>query len=85
MKTFNYTIRDEVGIHARPAGMLAKEAKGFKSEILIEKGGKSVNATKLMMLMGLGVKCGETVTVTVEGADEDKAAAEMEKFFSENL
>lgn len=54
MKTFNYIIKDEIGIHARPAGMLAKVAKGFKSEIIIEKNGKTVNATKLMMLMGLG-------------------------------
>lgn len=85
MKQFNYTIKDEVGIHARPAGLLAKEAKKFKSEILIEKGGKSVNATKLMMLMGLGVKCGETVTVTVTGEDEDAAAKAMEEFFTANL
>ena len=85
MKTFTYTIKDEIGIHARPAGLLAKKAKEFESIITIDKNGKSVNVTKLMLLMGLGVKCGDTVTVTVEGADEDKAAAEMEKFFSENL
>lgn len=85
MKTFNYTIKDEIGIHARPAGLLAKKAKEFESTITLEKNGKSVNVTKLMMLMGLGVKCGETVTVTVEGPDEDKAAAEMEAFFNTNL
>lgn len=85
MKTFTYTIKDEVGIHARPAGLLAKTAKEFKSEILIEKGGKSVNATKLMMLMGFGVKCGETVTVSVSGEDEEAAAKAMEDFFTANL
>ena len=85
MKSFTYTIKDEVGIHARPAGMLAKLAKEFKSEIIIEKNGKSVNATKLMMLMGLGVKCGETVTVTVNGEDEEGAAKAMEDFFAANL
>ena len=85
MKTFNYTIKDEVGIHARPAGLLAKKAKEFESTITIQKGEKSVNATKLMMLMGLGVKCGETVTITVEGTDEEKAVAEIEAFFNENL
>lgn len=85
MKTFNYTIKDEIGIHARPAGLLAKKAKEFESTITLEKNGKSVNVTKLMMLMGLGVKCGETVTVTVEGPDEDKAAAEMKAFFNANL
>ena len=46
MKTFNYTIKDEVGIHARPAGLLAKKAKEFESTISIQKGEKSVNATK---------------------------------------
>lgn len=85
MKTFNYTVQDEVGIHARPAGMLSKLAKTFESEILIEKEGRSVNATKLMMLMGLGVKCGDTVTVTATGSDEDAAAAAMEEFFKANL
>lgn len=85
MKQFNYTIKDEVGIHARPAGMLAKTAKGFKSEILIEKDGKSVNATKLMMLMGMGIKCGDTVTVTITGEDEEAACSAMQDFFAANL
>lgn len=85
MKQFNYTIKDEVGIHARPAGMLAKTAKGFKSEILIEKDGKSVNATKLMMLMGMGIKCGDTVTVTITGEDEEAASSAMQEFFAANL
>ena len=85
MKTFDYTIKDELGIHARPAGMLAKTAKGFERVIMIEKDGKSVNAQKLMMLMGLGVKCGDTVKVTVEGADEEAAAKAMEEFLAKNL
>ena len=65
MKTFTYTIKDDLGIHARPAGLLVKTAKNFNSEITIAKDGKSVNALKLMALMGLGVKCGDTITVTV--------------------
>lgn len=85
MKTFTYTIKDEIGIHARPAGMLVKEAKNFKSEIIIEKNGKSVNVTRLMMLMSLGVKCGETVRISVSGEDEVAAARAMEEFFNKNL
>ena len=85
MKTFAYTIKDEVGIHARPAGLLAKKAKEYESTITLEKGGKTAVATKLMAIMGMGVKCGDTVSVTVEGADEEKAAAEMEAFFNPNL
>ena len=85
MKTFDYTIQDAVGIHARPAGQLAKLAKEFASTVMIEKGGKSVNATKLMMLMGMGIKCGDTVTFTVEGEDEEAAAKAIEEFMAANL
>lgn len=85
MKKFDYTIKDEIGIHARPAGMLAKTAKGFESTVTIEKGGKSAVATKLMAVMGLGVKCGDTVTVTVEGTDEDTAVKTIQEFFENNL
>ena len=85
MKTFTYTIKDDLGIHARPAGLLVKTAKNFNSEITIAKDGKSVNALKLMALIGLGVKCGDTITVTVSGEDEESAASAMEEFFKSNL
>ena len=71
MKQFDYTIQEAVGIHARPAGLLVKEVKKYKSTVTVIKGDKSSNALKLMALMGMGVKCGDTVTVTVEGEDED--------------
>ncbi|MGN0368012.1 MAG: HPr family phosphocarrier protein [Wujia sp.] len=85
MKSFEYTITDEVGIHARPAGLLAKKVKEYASKVVIEKDGKSAEAQKLMAVMALGVKKGETVTVKVEGDDEDAAVIEMETFFKENL
>ncbi len=85
MKNFSYTIKDEIGIHARPAGLLAKKAKEFQSVVTLEKDGKAAAATKLMAIMGMGVKCGDTVNVTVEGADEETAAAAMEEFFKANL
>lgn len=84
MKQFQYTITDPVGIHARPAGLLVKTARGFASAITVEKDGRTA-AAKLMALMGMGIKQGDTVTVTVEGPDEAEAAAAMEKFFQENL
>lgn len=85
MKEFNYTITDEIGIHARPAGMLAKKAKAFESSVTIAKGEKEAALTKLMAVMALGVKHGDTVTVKAEGADEEAAIAEIKKFFDENL
>ena len=47
MKKFEYVIKDEVGIHARPAGLLVKEAKKYQSKVSITKDGKSAEATKI--------------------------------------
>lgn len=85
MKKFEYTIKDAIGIHARPAGLLVKEAKKYQSKVTIQVNGKSAEATKLMAIMGLGVKCGQTVTVEVDGADEDAAFEGFQNFFEENL
>ena len=85
MKHFEYVIRDEVGIHARPAGLLVKEAKKYASKITIRKGHKIAEATKLMAVMALGAKCGEKIEITVEGEDEESAVCEIQRFFEETM
>lgn len=85
MKTFYYEIKDEIGIHARPAGLLVKEAKKHKSKIILNVKGKQVEATKLMAVMSLGVKHGENIEITVEGEDEETACEEVKAFFEQNL
>ena len=85
MKKFSYTVKDEVGIHARPAGILVKEAKKYASKIVIVKDGKTAEATKLMAVMGLGVKCGQMVEVEITGEDEDTAYDAMKEFFERNF
>lgn len=85
MTTFTYTIQDPVGIHARPAGQFVKQAKAYKSDITIERGDRSAGGKNLMKLMGLGVKCGDTITVKVDGEDEEVAAKELEAFLKANL
>ena len=86
MKQFAYTITDPLGIHARPAGLLAKAAKGFAdTTVTVSKNGNAVKASQLMKLMSLGIKQGDVVTVTAEGPSEDAAIAAMQSFFQENL
>ncbi len=85
MKTFAYAITDPAGIHARPAGLLVKEAKKFESKISVAKGVRKADLKKLFAVMGLGVKQGETITIEVEGADEEAAAAAVEAFLKANL
>ena len=85
MKEFVYQIKDEVGIHARPAGILVKKASEFQSEIKIIKGEKSADAKKIFGVMSLGAKCGDEVRVIVSGNDEEMASIELKKFFEENI
>ena len=85
MKSFQYTINDELGIHARPAGVMVKEVKKFESKITIEGNGKKADAGKLLAVMGMGIKKGMEVTVAAEGPDEDAAAAALEEFFKANF
>ncbi len=85
MQEFSYTIKDEIGIHARPAGVLSKLAKSFESRIILTKGNNSVDATKLIALMGMGIKCGDTVSISAEGTDEIEAIEKLKSFMEQNL
>ncbi len=85
MKEFTFTITDPQGIHARPAGLLVKEAKKYESKITIAKGARTGDVKKIFAVMALGAKQGEEIKITVDGADEDTAAAAMEAFLKENF
>lgn len=85
MTKFEYVIKDEIGIHARPAGLLVKEAKKYESQITVSAHGKTAEAIKLMAIMGMGVKCGDVVTVEAQGPDEEAAVEGLKEFFEANL
>lgn len=85
MKKFSYTIKDELGIHARPAGELVKLAKSFDSDIKISKDGREADAKRIFSIMGLVVKQGHEIEIIADGTDEDKAVKELEIFFNNNL
>ena len=86
MKQYDFVVTDAEGLHARPAGMLVKRTAGFESSITLKKhsDGKVADAKKMFAVMALCAKQGETLTVTVEGADEDAVTADLETFFKEN-
>lgn len=84
MTTFNYTITDEIGIHARPAGLLVKKAQEYESELSAVCGEKTADLKKLFHVMGLGAKQSDTLAITCRGADEEAAAAQLEAFLKEN-
>lgn len=85
MEQFSYVITDAAGIHARPAGLLVKEAAKFASKITIAKGGKKGDLKRIFGVMALGAKQGEEVVVTCEGEDAAQAKAALEAFMKANM
>ena len=85
MKEFKHVIQDPMGLHARPAGMLVKACAGYASKITVTAPTGTADAKRLMALMRLAAKQGMELTIAVEGADEEKAAAELQAFLAENL
>lgn len=85
MREFRYVIKDEQGIHARPAGLFVKEAASCESKITISKDGKEVDAKRILGVMGLGVKKEQEIVLKAEGSDEDQAIEKLSKFLQENF
>ena len=85
MKEFKYTIKDAQGIHARPAGMLVKEAAAFPCSITIEGNGKTMDAKRILGVMSLGMKCGQEIIVRTDGEQEEEAIEKLSAFLESNL
>ena len=85
MKEFKHVINDPLGLHARPAGMLVKAVAGYASKVTITAPTGTADASRLMAVMRLAAKQGMELTVSVDGTDEEKAAAELQAFLTANL
>ena len=85
MRSFMYTIKAPVGMHARHDGLLTREAGRYRSRVSVTLGDRTVDAKRVLGLMGLGVKNGDVITVTVEGEDEDTAVLGLKSFIWENF
>ena len=85
MKEFKYVVQDELGLHARPAGLLVKEAAKCSSKVTIRKGEKTGDAKRIFNVMGLSIKANEEVEIIVEGDKEQEEAAHLEAFVKENI
>ncbi len=85
MRNFTYKIKDDAGIHARPAGMLVKKAEQFDSDIEISLNGKSADAKRLFSVMSLGAAKNDEILVKISGPDEEKAETEILNFLKSSL
>ena len=80
MKKKIMTVELPDGLEARPAAMLVQVASQYDSRIYLESGSKRVNAKSIMGMMTLGLIAGQSITVEADGADEDQAVSEIEKY-----
>ena len=77
------TVVPEQGLHARPAALFVKTAKGYSSDIKVSKDGKEANAKSSLNLMTLGAKQGDKLTIRAEGEDEEAAAEALAELISQ--
>ena len=73
MISISVTIKNSVGLHARPATFFVQKANCFKSSIWVEKGDCRVNAKSLLGVLSLGITKGSVITLIADGADEAAA------------
>jgi phosphocarrier protein len=85
MRTFEYIVCDELGLHARPSGRLVKCARGFLSRISVICNGKNGDAKRLIGLMKIEVKKGDRMLFEIDGDDEEAAEKKLRKFCKDNL
>ena len=85
MREFNYTITDEQGLHARPAGLLMKQAVQYPCKVTIIKEGREMDAKKIFGIMSLAVKKGQEITIRTDGEQEETAINDLQNFAKDNL
>lgn len=86
MRKFKHTVKDSAGLHARPAGLLVKEAEKFTSDVSVETAdGKKADAKRLFALLSLGISTDDVITVIINGSDEAYAEETLKKFLSDKV
>ena len=85
MKELKVTLRNEEGLHARPAAMFVRAANQFASDITIVSDGDEVNGKSIIGIMSLGLYSGQEITLQADGADETEAVEYLANFIENEL
>ena len=85
MITKELTIKNEIGLHARPAALFVQTGNKFLSDIMIKKAGKTVNAKSIMGVMAMGISKGEMIEIIIDGPDEENAISAIEDLINVKL
>ena len=79
------TVKNDTGLHLRPAGLLCRTAMLYKSHIMLTCGQTSANAKSVLGVLGAGIKTGDDLEITCEGVDEQEAMNALLKLFESGL
>lgn len=79
------TVKNQSGLHLRPAGILCRTAMLYKSHITLNHEDTTANAKSVLSVLGAGVKTGDEIEITCEGVDEQEALEAIVKLFESGL
>ena len=85
MQQVTLVVHHEVGLHARPAAVFVKTAKGFVSDLSVVKDEREVNAKSILSILTLGVNKGAEITIKAEGEDEQGAVRALQELVESNF
>ena len=78
-------VKNQIGLHARPATFFIQRANEFKSSVWIEKDARKVNAKSLLGVLSLGITKGTHVIILADGTDEEEAANSLVDLIESNF
>lgn len=85
MKQFEHTVRTPGGIHARTTGLLVSIANAHRSQVLIQRGTAKADLNRPIELLSMSVRQDETITIVVEGPDEEACCAALNAYMKESV
>ncbi|MFP4302667.1 MAG: HPr family phosphocarrier protein [Spirochaetaceae bacterium] len=85
MKEVTLTVRNETGLHSRPADLFVRTAKLYESKITVCKGEKSADAKNIIKVILLNVSQDNEIIVQAEGSDEEAAVADLQSLIESNF
>jgi phosphocarrier protein HPr len=85
MRETTLVVEHEVGLHARPAALFVQTAKKFKSDILVRKDEREVNAKSILSILTLGANQGAVITIKANGEDEEAALKALQELVENNF
>ncbi len=85
MKELKIVVKNETGLHSRPADLFVRTAKLYKSKITVKKGEKKADAKNILRVILLNVSQNDEITITAEGEDEDVALEDLKRLIESNF